>query len=223
MIQQNQELKLQKRSIYMKSKIKVDKGNVLSDIVIAFIPLVCLIFSLKNITVNIVLMYLLVAGIIYYIPLAVTYFFPYILIQEEYLNFNFLFYSKKINVLDIDSYSRNNVYRKTVFCKSSCNFRIYLKNEKKSLNFSIVNIKEFDNFLRKWKIPQHQEECPKPSMVKRRMVALVIIICLLIADLLFIFLKNENKLVLSIILIIVNIFILFSLIYICFIDKKAKK
>ena len=86
-----------------------------------------------------------------------------------------------------------------------------------------MNIKEFDNFLRKWKIPQHQEECPKPSMVKRRMVALVIIICLLIADLLFIFLKNENKLVLSIILIIVNIFILFSLIYICFIDKKAKK
>ena len=131
----------------MKFSIKKDVKNVILDVIVGIIPLVALIAHL-GITLRLFSIYFLVVGVIYYLPLIMSYILPKTYVSEDSIRFSFLMFKKEINFNDIQSYSLNVDSRNTVFCKSKDNICLELNKNHKCISFSPNNKQKMITLLK---------------------------------------------------------------------------
>ncbi len=121
----------------MKSKIKIDKNEVVFDIVMGLIPLTCLIIAFRTITWSLIGIYSLFAFCLYYFPKILSYVCPVIEFDNNVIHFHFLWWNKEIEMENISGYSSNEDYKKSIFCKSKQNLTLRMKDTDKTMSFSI--------------------------------------------------------------------------------------
>lgn len=121
----------------MKTKIKIDKNEVIFDIVLGLIPLACLIIAFRTINRSLIGIYFLVAFCLYYFPKILSYVCPVIEFDNKVIHFHFLWWNNEVEVDAISGYSINEDYKKTIFCKSKQNINLRMKNTDKTMRVSI--------------------------------------------------------------------------------------
>ena len=137
----------------MKTKIKIDKNEIIFDVVMGIIPLVCLIVAFWTISMSLIGIYFLVAFCLYYFPKILSYVVPVIEFDNDVIHFTFFFWNNEIEMDTVSGYSINEEYKKTIFCKSKQNITLYLKNAEKPMRFSIQSQSELIKILTERKIP----------------------------------------------------------------------
>lgn len=137
----------------MKTKIKIDKNEIIFDIVMRLIPLAAIIIAFRTITMSLIGIYFLVAFCLYYVPKLISYACPVIEFDNEVIHFHFLMWDNEIAMNTISGYSINEEYKKTIFCKSKQNITIFLKDSEKPMRFSLKSQSELIQVFTEREIP----------------------------------------------------------------------
>ena len=190
--------------------IKKDIENIVFDIIVGLIPLITLSIYL-GITLHFLSIYFLVVGLIYYIPLMISYILPKINVTADYIQFTFLIFNREIFFNEINSYSTNIDAKNSIFCKSSDNICIELNKNLKCIMFSPEN-----------KIPQKNSGEKRVSSNIQKFLTLLLVFFIISLNVLFYIFWKTNSNFIGYIFAGDVLSIIFLIIYMNKFNKKEK-
>ena len=179
----------------MKTKIKIDKNEVIFDIILGLIPLACLIITFRTINSSLIGIYFLVAFCLYYFPKILSCVCPVIEFDNKVIHLHFLWWNKEIEVDNISGYSVDEDYQKTIFCKSKQNITLRMKNTDKIMRFSIKLQSELIEILTEKKIPLFNsiKKYNEETVSKKKLKYIVFFFAIIISNCFFFIFKNQLK------------------------------
>lgn len=201
--------------------IKKDIENIVFDIIVGLIPLITLSIYL-GITLHFLSIYFLVVGLIYYIPLMISYILPKINVTADYIQFTFLIFNREIFFNEINSYSTNIDAKNSIFCKSSDNICIELNKNLKCIMFSPDNKESFINILNENKIPQKNSGEKRVSSNIQKFLTLLLVFFIISLNVLFYIFWKTNSNFIGYIFAGDVLSIIFLIIYMNKFNKKEK-